>query len=219
MRERGLCLYVCVKARKGGSDRQITGLTQTYPHTPWTKTILSHIDNCAGTSRPCLQYYTIFFFFFACKGGKQEIQTSDRAVIESTELNQDTENMKRNHHAHQPIECVCVCPRATERVLWGWGGRSLDRLGAPASLHILSSSVVCWGSSDYWTTLNTRAHTNTHKLKNKGIYIHAHNQVKAMQMWRDNYIATTHIHTHQRDAPSSISVSERHRHKDTLILT
>lgn len=92
--------------------------------------------------------------------------------------------------------CVRVCVRVTERVLGGRGCCSLDRLGGPASLHILSSSVVCWGSSDYWATLNTLSKTHT-QFKNKGIYIQAHTQVKAMQMWGDNYIPTTHIHTHE----------------------
>lgn len=60
-----VCVYVCWCVRVwevGGSDRQITGLTQTYPHSPWTKTILSHIGNYAGTSRPNLKYYTTISF-------------------------------------------------------------------------------------------------------------------------------------------------------------
>lgn len=54
-----VCVFVCVCARGGGSDSQITGLTQTYPHTPWTKTILSHMGNYARTSNPILKCYTI----------------------------------------------------------------------------------------------------------------------------------------------------------------
>lgn len=54
-----------------------------------------------------------------------------------------------NVHVHQVIVRVCRTGRQGECSWDGGGGGSLDRLEGPATLHILSSGIVCWGSSDY----------------------------------------------------------------------
>lgn len=91
------------------------------------------------------------------------MQTNDTAISETTDIHHDTENAKSNYRCiSRQSACVYLCDYVRERVLGGGGCCSLDRLGAPAGLHILSSSVVCWDSSDYRTTLTKNSLKNTH---------------------------------------------------------
>lgn len=103
------------------------------------------------------------------------------------------------------------------------GGCSLDRLGGPASLHICL--VVLSGGAHPITepplTLSQK-HTHTHtQFKNKGIDFQAHTLDYAnVRRQLYSHHPHTHTYTHARtNVMSSISVPERNRHKDTLILT